>query len=209
MDDLAAALNQANPKLRPDEQRLALALYELLTTGQPVGIGRLAERVASDETWVRERLDDWSGVFRDAEGRVIAFWGLALAEMPHRFEVNGRTLYTWCAFDPLFIAPLLETTARVTSTCPVSGTAITLTVDGDGVRDIEPSQAVLSFLKPEDAWGDDVIERFCQYIHLFASQEEAETWVAEHPGTFILPIDDAFEVGRRTLGRMSGSRAAS
>jgi hypothetical protein len=55
--------------------------------------------------------------------------------------------------------------------------------------------------------GDDVIERFCHFIHLFASREAAENWVREHPGTFVISIEDAFEVGRRTLGRLSGVRA--
>jgi alkylmercury lyase len=134
---------------------------------------------------------------------------LALADMPHRFVVDGRTLYTWCAFDPLFLAPLLEATAHVISRCPVTGETITLTVNAEGVRDIEPPGAVLSFLKPADGFSDDVIERFCHYIHLFASQDAANTWVAEHAGTFVLPIDEAFELGRRTFGRLAGSKRPS
>ncbi len=205
IDELARAINDANAELDADERRLALAVYELLAAGEPVSTVELATHIERDEEWVRDRLDDWSGVFRDDEGRVVGFWGLAVGEMPHRLDVNGRTLYTWCAFDPLFIAPLLRTTGRVTSTCPVSGTTITLTVDENGVRDVEPPQAVLSFLKPEDGLGDDIIERFCHYVHLFASEDTAETWVSEHPGTFTLSIADGYELGRRTLGRLSGS----
>lgn len=129
--------------------------------------------------------------------------------MPHRLEIDGRTLYTWCAFDPLFVAPLLRETGRVTSTCPVTGTKITLIVDASGVRDVDPPQAVLSFLKPEDGLGDDIIERFCHYIHLFASPEAAQAWVAEHVGTFVLSVDDAFEIARRTLGRLSGTKTSA
>jgi alkylmercury lyase len=209
MDELTNEINEANPELTTEERRLALALYGLLAEGEPVGVGELAKRADREQEWVRGRLDAWSGVFRDDDGRVIGFWGLALADMPHRFVVDGRTLYTWCAFDPLFLAPLLEATAHVISRCPVTGETITLTVNAEGVRDIEPPGAVLSFLKPADGFSDDVIERFCHYIHLFASQDAANTWVAEHAGTFVLPIDEAFELGRRTFGRLAGSKRPS
>jgi alkylmercury lyase len=105
-DELTDAINAASLALSAEEKRLALAVYELLAEGAPVGVAALSARIGCDEAWVRERLDGWSGVFRDDEGRLIAFWGLALLEMSHRFDVNGTTLYTWCAFDPLFIAPL-------------------------------------------------------------------------------------------------------
>jgi hypothetical protein len=35
----------------------------------------------------------------DAHGRVVFGSGLTLRPNPHRFEVDGRTLYTWCALD--------------------------------------------------------------------------------------------------------------
>src|SRR3989442_9036358 len=41
--------------------------------------------------------------YTDKQGRIIGFGGLAVREMPHRFKVDGRTLYTWCAWDSLFI----------------------------------------------------------------------------------------------------------
>ncbi|WP_455153162.1 organomercurial lyase [Cupriavidus basilensis] len=31
-------------------------------------------------------------------------YGLTLRETRHAFEVDGRRLYTWCAFDTLFRA---------------------------------------------------------------------------------------------------------
>lgn len=205
--DLAEAVNTANPFLEPDEQRLALATYRLLVEGKPVDPRDLALVVGLDGDWVRRTINNWTGVFKDDEGRVVAFWGLALPEMDHRFELDGRTLFTWCAWDPLFIAPLLEATARVTSTCPVTGRKITLTVAPDGVRDLDPPEAVLSFLRPTPAMKENVIESFCHYVLLFASPGAAQEWITEHPETFVLSIDDAFELGRRTLGRLSGSRS--
>jgi alkylmercury lyase len=207
ISELADALNVANPFLDKGGRRLALAIYELLAEGRPVSIEEIAKRTDADPAWVGETLDDWTGVFRDDDGRVIAFWGLALPEMPHTFELNGRTLYTWCAWDPLFIAPLLGSDARVTSTCPVTGRTITLLVGPDGVRGVDPPEAVLSFLRPSAEMREDVIESFCHYVLLFSSRDAAAVWIAEHPGTFVLALEEAFKLAVATFGRLHGRRA--
>jgi len=46
--------------------------------------------------------------------------------------------------------------------------------------------------------GDDTIESFCGSIHFFASRETAEAWTAHHPGTFVISIEDGFDIGRHT-----------
>lgn len=206
--ELAGALNDANPVLDERERVLASEIYRLLALGEPVSVVDISARAGADPKWVEETLERWSGVFRDDHGRVVAFWGLAIPEMGHSFELDGKTLYTWCAWDPLFIAPLLGTSARVTSTCPVTGTTITLTVGPDGVRDLDPPQAVLSFLDPSPDWEDDVIEQFCHLILLFADREAGETWTGEHAGTFLLSVDEGFELGRLTLGRLAGAEGS-
>lgn len=39
--------------------------------------------------------------------------GLSLNDHPHQFEVGGRELRTWCAWDTLFLPPMLGQTAYV------------------------------------------------------------------------------------------------
>ncbi|MDN4571692.1 hypothetical protein DBB29_00190 [Pandoraea cepalis] len=55
----------------------------------------------------------------DDVGNVVGY-GLTLRETSHVFKVDGRRLYTWCAFDTLFFAILIDRTARVTSRCASS-----------------------------------------------------------------------------------------
>ncbi len=206
--ELAETLNTLNPFLDDDERHLARTTYRLLAEGEPVAPQRLAREAGLDIGWTMRTLDGWTGVFTDDEGRIVGFWGMALEEMDHRFEFDGRTLYTWCAWDPIFAAPLLGVTARVTSTCPVTEQTITLVVGPEGVSEVGPPQAVLSFLRPTSEMREDVINSFCHYVRLFASEDAANTWIAEHAGTFVLGLDDAFELGRRTLGRLAGARNA-
>jgi hypothetical protein len=55
---------------------------------------------------------------------------------------------------------------------------------------------------------DDVIESFCHYVLLFASRDAADVWIAEHPGTFVLDLEEAFDLGQMTLGRLHGRKAS-
>jgi alkylmercury lyase len=186
------------PALISSERQLVVKLYRLLGEGEPVSLRTLADAVDLPEPRVRKILGQWPGVYYDGDGSMIGFWGLALGEMPHRFEVDGRTLYTWCAWDSLFIPELLGKTARVTSADPVTKEKIALVVGPDGVKAVSPAATVVSFLTPDRPFDQNVIMSFCHFVHFFASPESAEKWTTEHPGTFLLSVDDAWALGRLT-----------
>ena len=46
-----------------------------------------------------------------------------------------------------------------------------------------------------------MIQSFCHFVHLFASRDAGESWIVEHPGTFLLSLDEAFELGRLVNAR--------
>lgn len=192
-DELVAAV----PRLRTRERRIAIALYRLLGEGNPVAAEHLARHLNSGADEVRQVLANWPGVYRDERGDVIGFWGLAIPEMPHRFVVDGIRLHTWCAWDALFIPEILGKAARVESTCPATGQLVALTVAPDGVQAVSPSGVVVSFLSPRGQFDENVHANFCHFVHFFASRETGAAWTAAHPHTFLLSVDEAFEVGRR------------
>jgi hypothetical protein len=35
-------------------------------------------------------------------------------------------------------------------------------------------------------------------VRFFASPEAAKEWTRSHPGTYVIPIADGYEIGRRT-----------
>jgi len=185
-------------KFAPDEQRVSVTLYRLLAQGHPVGEPHLADEVGLDEDSVRRLLQTWPYVYFDGAGRIIGYWGLSLREMNHRFEVDGRQLYTWCAWDSLWIPAILGKTVAVTSRCPESGQRISLTVSPEGIQEVRPVEVVMSFLRPEAGkMQEDVIMHFCHFVHFFASREHGEQWIARTPGTFLLSLKQAYELGRR------------
>jgi alkylmercury lyase len=140
----------------------------------------------------------------DERGRVTGFFGLGIWETPHLLRLDGRQVYGWCAWDTLYIPPVLGQSARVKSRCPTSGEPIALTVTPEGVEDVSPGGAVLSALLPEQGFEADVIASFCNLIHFFASEETEAEWAAQHEGkgTFMLSIGDGFELGLLYTARM-------
>ena len=44
----------------------------------------------------------------------------------------------------------------------------------------------------------DVIASFCHYVLFFSSEESGKQWIANHENTFLLTMDDAYEIGRLT-----------
>jgi alkylmercury lyase len=94
-------------------------------------------------------LDEWIGVYTDAEERVYGFWGLTISGMKHRFEVDGVRLHTWCAWDAIFLPELLAKTAQVESVCEQSAQPVRLTVSPNGVESAEPAAPFISFLLPD------------------------------------------------------------
>lgn len=196
LDGLAAAIG-SSPRLDRNERHLAVSLYRALAEGRPVSVASLAQRCGRDESRVAVTLAAWPGVFFDEGGSVVGFWGLALSETAHGYATGGRQLYTWCAWDTLFITPILDQVAEVRSSCPVTGRPVSLTVGPEGLRRVEPPETVVSFLSPQQPWADDVITTFCHYVLFFASPEAGRQWVEGHPGTFLLNPGDAFELGRR------------
>lgn len=205
VEELADKIVSAVPKFGRMERQLAVKLYRLLAAGEPVSPARLAEALNLSETRVRDTLARWPGVYYDDSGSVIGFWGLAVPEMsPHRFEVGGRTLYTWCAWDSLFIPGILGKTARVESADPITKERISLVVGPDGVKEVAPAGTVVSFLSPDGVFGAEVVQNFCHFVHFFASRETGARWAAEHDGTFLLSMNEAFELGRLTNERNFG-----
>jgi alkylmercury lyase len=199
------AISAAMPRMDPAEQRIVTATYGLLAEGRPVPVEAVAEAAGLPVARVEQMLGSWPGVYRDGGGQVIGFWGLTVTrlEPEYRFLTGGKTCYTWCALDTLFIPGFLGKQVAVEATCPVTGEKIALTVGPDGVSELTPSGAVVSMLIPDRPFGYDVIESFCHRVLFFANSDAGASWTARHEGTTLLSVEEAFEVGRAVSERIA------
>lgn len=179
-----------------DDPPLAIALLDELAKGEPVSAAQLARAVNRDEADLAATLDGWPNVHRDGHARVVAFGGLSVTPTQHRFEIAGRQLHTWCAWDTLFLPALLGQAAHVESTCPVTATEARLTVAPDGVRAAEPASLQVSFPALASTVTSDITASFCCHVHFLAGQDAADAWLADNPGALTLSLEDALELGR-------------
>lgn len=204
VDDVDVALGIAVPALDDTDRQVALAAYRSLASDGAVSTATVAAAAGVDRRLVEDRLAEWPGVFRDGVGRLVGFWGLATAPMTHRLRVGNAVRWTWCAWDPLFIARIVGD-ATVATVDPMTGEAISYRVARDGsVADVTHPDGLLSFLRPTAPWDGDVITTFCHFVHHFGSAVSAEQWVADHPGTFTLSLPAARLLARRYVDRLFG-----
>lgn len=198
IDEVTENIVSAFPRLSRADQDLALTLYRLLAEGKAVDTVRLAHVVDMPLANVSQTLNEWPGVCYDENDRVIGFWGLTVKETRHRLEVNGKTLYTWCAWDTLFIPELFNATVRVTSTCAATNETIRLIVSPTAAEARESNDVMVSFLIPDKTkFQENLTASFCHFVYFFRSREVGEAWVSKHKGTFLLSLQEAFTVGRK------------
>jgi alkylmercury lyase len=197
VDQLTHRILDVFPSLEPDSRRVAVQLYRLIAKGESVTRQSLANAAGVSLERVNEILEGWSGVYYDGD-KIQGFWGITPKEFSkHLYTSNGRTNYAWCAWDTLFLPGILGSEAEIQSTCPESGEIIRLDVSPDGVLNVEPQSAVMSIMEPTDDVTEDVVGKFCHFVYFFPSMEIGARWIEKNPGTRLISIEDAFELGKR------------
>ncbi len=189
---------EAFPVMDRSQQLLALNLYRMLAQGNPVSTAQLVKENDYDFDDAQHILDNWPDVFFDDNHNVIGFLGITIQAMPHHMLVNDTMVYTWCAWDALFIPELLNTTVQVQSICPVTKQHIKLKVSPNNAKALSTQDVVVSFLKPDlQDLTNNVTTNFCHFVHFFSHHAAGEQWCTEHPDTFLLSLDEAFVIGKK------------
>jgi alkylmercury lyase len=177
------------------------AVLRLLAEGAPVTLDQLAAATGRTATEVRDALQSMPDTEYDDDGRVVGL-GITLRETPHRFTVDGHPLYTWCALDTLMFPALLGRPAQVSSPSPVSGTEVRVEVEPQRVVSVHPPDAVVSIVTPGEVTS--IRAAFCHQVHYFPSADDASGWLTDHPDARLLPVADAFTLGRRLAEQLRG-----
>lgn len=186
----------------PHVVTFGVALIQELAKGHPVTPHRAAELTDTyTEAEIKEQFAKAAdkGIELDATG---ALTGNALTLKPtrHRYQTDGVDLYAWCSLDTLFLPALIGSNALVTSTDPVTGDQIRLTVSPNGVIDYTPSTARLSIVVPGTTPSCSTdghtgpTSATCSQMHFFTTPETAAAWANDHPGVEIVTVDQAEQV---------------
>jgi len=205
MADLHALTQTLSDTLRRPDMTvnwLQPVLLRLVARGEPVTVADIAAACGRPVAEVQAALGQMPDTELDDAGRVVG-WGITQRPTPHQFEVDGRHLFTWCALDTLMFPALLGQAASVTSPCHATGEPVhvQVDVDPDRVSTVTPAEAVVSIVTPGKTAS--IRGAFCNQVHFFASTDAAAPWLAEHPGASVLPVAEAFELGRPLVAQMA------
>jgi alkylmercury lyase len=174
-------------------------LRVLAETGQPLAPMDIASRLQISLERLAAHLTHVPDTEFDHEGKIVG-WGITLVPTPHQFWVEGRALFTWCAFDTVLFPPLLALEAQVQSACAASGQPIRFRVRPGGIEELTPTTSVLSLLLPAGRC-DCVRGTFCQQSLFFENEQAASAFLSTHPGALVLSIEEAAFVGSVVASR--------
>lgn len=170
------------------------ALARLLVKGRPVTVNQLAQT----GHWSVERVEAELARLkaeRDDRGQIVGL-GLTLRPTRHKFTFDGKTVYAWCASDALTFPVILGTAGVIESKCPVTHRTIRIEVTPDAVHRVDPSETVVSEIRPEHR-VTDLRGEICSQGLFFSSREAAAEWLARTPNGQVESVVDDFAVHRQ------------
>lgn len=180
------------------ELRLQVIAMQLLSKGEPVSPDRLAE------AWDMP-LEQVQAVFQQAaalgtlqlddSGHMV---GTAISLVPsnHKFQMDGKTLYAWCAYDAIYAPGVIGKIAEIDSVDPLSNESIRIKVSPEGVMESEPEGIFATVVGIDaDARGGAESPR-CNQMQFFVSEENAKKWSVDYPNVSIMTVDQVFDLAR-------------
>ena len=153
------------------------AFRQLLASGSPVVVESLAASIPCSPGTLDgalEEMDKAGRIRRDETGRVVGSAGLSVIPDRHRLELDGRTFWTWCAYDILGIFGAKRATGTAFSRSPATGATITLDfIDG------RPKGDGMVLYRPSDSYAarcTNLYEEWCPNSNLFEDHMSAQAW---------------------------------
>lgn len=179
-------------------------VLQSIASGKPVSAEAFAAHLGFElkEARILMRKSRMAGADFDDEGRMIGN-ALTLRPTSHRLEVDGRTLYAWCALDTLFLPGLIGESAEVHSESPASREPIRLTVSPNGVQYVDPPPTVISVVVPGISQACEPDQKggaegaACSSMHFFATREEAANYLGPNRDVAILTVQEASMLAQR------------
>jgi len=174
-----------------DDRELMRTAVRLLARGESVTMNLIAGTAGLLEP-DPDAIAVGADIERDSADRIVG-WGLTLNQTPHRFIVEGREYYTWCALDALVFPAVVETAVQVESTCPVTGETVRLEIDPDTEEiAVDPPAAMVAYVDPKTVTHGRVRSTCCEPQRFLAGPEAGRRWRDSHPGMTVLPVVEAY-----------------
>ena len=105
--------------LSQTQDQLRRVAFRWVRAGHAATAARLAEGAELPLDVVRNELAalEQQGLIVRHDQGVVGISGLSLAETPHQLQLDGHSLFTWCALDAVGIAAGLRADAAIADRC--------------------------------------------------------------------------------------------
>ncbi|MBI1894212.1 MAG: hypothetical protein HYS14_08895 [Candidatus Rokubacteria bacterium] len=138
MADFVEEIERFLASFSPEENTLSRHAFRALLDGQPATVAELPAALGLPPAVVEAAVENLTKrgtmVVESDTGRIVGVRGLSLVEANHRFILEGRELYAWCAVDAVGIPAALGADARVDSHCHHCRAPLTLELKGGTVE---------------------------------------------------------------------------
>lgn len=190
IENLAARWSSAGP---------LLPAFRQLAFGEPLHLTRLAEITGITVEELEERLKAVRCT-RDKDGRLIDLFGMTLEKTSIALEIDGATIHSCCALWAVMIPKLVNRTAVVRSTDPLTGQPVRLVVSPEAVESVEPSHAAATTaIASAEEIAANVGAAFCSHTRFFHSRESAERFAKEASSRYAVTVAELHQVGQDLL----------
>jgi len=184
------------PQATRSEKRLRKALYLLLANAKPVSINELAAYLNIDIPQLKQELANQSYVEYDAQENIIAFRGLTLKTTQHQVDIAQANFFTWCAFDALFVADLVNKQTQIKTLCPCCNTDLSLMINPSSVQQQNQSIVMSFVIANPQQYQQELQQSFCCKVHFFCDLECGNQWTSDKPNLQLFYLDDALKIAK-------------
>ena len=170
-------LQKLLPDLKKEERQISKLLYQKLALGRPVTIEKIANELQKSIQDIQDHLRQMVYVEYNEVREISAYRGVTLNQSNHYVFHNNSIIYTWCAFDTLFLSALLAEPVSISSICPTCGKTIAFTVADQSSACLKDADIIMSFVIPNKRhYSEDLQNAFCCSVHFFCNQQCGSDW---------------------------------
>ncbi|MHA4815442.1 organomercurial lyase [Streptomyces aculeolatus] len=206
-DALAVVGRGGRGRLAPDERGLR-AVYQVVlryfaATGsapQPQVLEPTAARAGRTVGEVLAELAAEDFLTLDQNGEIRAAYPFSAVATRHRVRIEGGAeVWSMCAIDALGIPAMLDAEVTISSTDPVTGEPVTVTIRS-GASVWEPESTVV--FVGQRPGGGPAATTCCDALNFFASSASALAWIKDHPGVpgRVIGQEQAEQIAAQTFG---------
>lgn len=171
-------LTTAPQLVRPDDT-LDRACQLLFATGEPVTVAELAAQLGQRPVAVVETVERFEAVGRvrrDADGRIVASYGISVVPGDYELRIGARLRWVACAKTGLGVLGALAAGGTLATKCPQTAEPVLVEFDGATPR---PSRVAV--LWPSEAFQgscQSAAGQLCATFSLFRDAQAANEWAA-------------------------------